>query len=221
MSQEIWTAVDEHFVDQLVLHDEALMAALRSSEEAGLPAINVAPNQGKLLQMLAKLNGAKRILEIGTLGGYSSIWMARALPAGGKMVTLEFEPLHAKVARANIERAGLASVVEVRVGAALDLLPLLFEEHQEPFDLVFIDADKLNNPHYFQWALKLTKSGSLILIDNVVRGGAVMDADSEDPNVLGVRKVLEMIGKESRVTGTAIQTVGSKGYDGLALVLVN
>ena len=171
--------------------------------------------------MLAKLNGAKRILEIGTLGGYSSIWMARALPAGGKMVTLEFEPLHAKVARANIERAGLASVVEVRVGAALDLLPLLFEEHQEPFDLVFIDADKLNNPHYFQWALKLTKSGSLILIDNVVRGGAVMDADSEDPNVLGVRKVLEMIGKESRVTGTAIQTVGSKGYDGLALVLVN
>jgi predicted O-methyltransferase YrrM len=219
VNQETWTAVDEHFTSRLIAQDDSLSSALKASDDAGLPAINVTPSQGKLLNILARIHGAQRILEIGTLGGYSTIWMAQALPPNGRMVSLEFDPHHAEVATANLKLAGLSGKVEVRVGAALDSLPAL--ENEPPFDIVFIDADKENNPHYFEWALKLTHPGSLIIIDNVVRGGAVVDAESEDPNILGVRKVLDMIGAEPRVTGTAIQTVGSKGYDGLAIVLVN
>ena len=217
VNPETWTAVDDYFVSQLVSQDDALTGALKASEESGLPAIAVSPTQGKLLNLLVKIHGAKNILEIGTLGGYSTIWMAQALPDDGKLISLEFEPKHAEVARANLERAGLSNKVEVRVGAALDLLPGV----EGPFDLIFIDADKQNNPGYFEWALKLSKPGSLILIDNVVRGGAVLDAESDSADVQGVRKVLAMVGSEPRVSATAIQTVGSKGYDGIAIVRVN
>lgn len=216
MNQETWTAVDEHFVSTLVPQDEALASALKSSEAAGLPAIAVSPSQGKLLHLLVKIHGTKSILEIGTLGGYSTIWMAKALPEDGRMISLEFEAKHAVVARANLAEAGLSGKVEVRVGAALDLLP----DVEGPFDLIFVDADKRNNPGYFEWALKLSRPGTLIIIDNVVRGGEILDAASDSADVQGVREVLERIGKEPRVTGTAIQTVGSKGYDGLAIVLV-
>ncbi|MEY4512463.1 MAG: hypothetical protein RLZZ450_4585 [Pseudomonadota bacterium] len=186
----------------------------------GLPAINVAPNQGKLLQLFARIRGARSILEIGTLGGYSSIWLARALPAGGRLVTLEYDPKHAEVARTNIANAGLAGSVEVRVGKALDTLPQLEKEDRGPFDLVFIDADKENIPAYFTWALRLTKPGSIIIVDNVVRKGAVIDADSKDVNIQGVRRFNELVSREPRVSATAVQTVGSKGYDGFALLLV-
>jgi predicted O-methyltransferase YrrM len=221
MSQDTWSAVDQYFVDRLVPQDSELLEALAASEAAGLPAINVAPNQGKLLYLFAKLVQAKRILEIGTLGGYSTIWMAKALPADGRLVTLEFDPHHAEVAKENLKRAGFEGLAEVRVGAALESLPLVESDGLGPFDLVFIDADKQNNPSYFRWALKLSRPGSLILIDNVVRGGAVLDMSSEDPNVRGVQEVLELVGSDSRVTATAIQTVGSKGWDGLAVVFVN
>jgi predicted O-methyltransferase YrrM len=220
MSQEQWTQVDRYITDLLVPVDPALDHALTESHAAGLPAINVAPNQGKLLHLFARIRGARSILEIGTLGGYSSIWLARALPAGGRLVTLEYDPKHAEVARANIAHAGLAGSVEVRVGKALDTLPLLEKEDRGPFDLVFIDADKENIPAYFTWALRLTKPGSLIIVDNVVRKGAVIDAESKDVNIQGVRRFNELVAREPRVTATAIQTVGSKGYDGFALLLV-
>ena len=213
MSQELWTAVDRYITDLLVPPDEALEKALRASADAGMPAIAVSPNQGKLLMMLAQMLGARRILEIGTLGGYSTIWLARGLAPGGMLITLEADPKHADVARSNIARAGLSDVVEVRLGRGLDTLPLL----EGPFDLIFIDADKVSYPEYLQWAIRLTRAGSVIVADNVVRKGAVIDADSSDQNVRGVRRFNEILAAEARLSGTTIQTVGSKGYDGITI----
>ncbi|MFF1272763.1 O-methyltransferase [Streptomyces marokkonensis] len=219
---QLWHAVDEYVADRLLTDapDEALAAALRDSDAAGLPPIAVSAPAGKLLQILAQVQGARNILEIGTLGGYSTIWLGRALPAGGRLISLEYEPRHAEVAVRNIARAGLDKQVEVRVGAALDSLPRLADENPPPFDLVFIDADKVNNAHYMEWALRLTSAGSLIVLDNVVRGGRVADQDNTDPDVVGTRAALDMIGSHPRLTGTAIQTVGVKGYDGFALARV-
>ena len=220
MSQEQWMAVDNYFADTIVPSDEVLDAALARSAEAGLPSIQVAPNQGKLLAILAQSIGARTILEIGTLGAYSTIWLARALPPGGSMVTLEFDPKHADIARKNLAQAGLSEVVEVRVGRAAESLPKLAAEARPPFDLVFIDADKPSNTIYFEWALRLTRPGSLIIIDNVVRSGKVVDPDSDDASVQGVRQFMSRMAAEPRVVATAVQTVGSKGYDGLAIALV-
>jgi predicted O-methyltransferase YrrM len=220
MNQDLWTAVDQYINDQLVPSDPVLDAALDACTTAELPAISVTPNQGKLLQLLARLVGAKNILEIGTLGGYSTIWLARALPAGGRVITLEADAKHAKVACKNIARAGLADVVELREGKALETLPELAAEGLEAFDLIFIDADKSNNPHYFDWALRLSHKGTLIIVDNVVRDGAVIEADSDDPNIQGVRRLFEILAAEPRVVSTALQTVGSKGYDGFVIALV-
>ncbi|WP_030901324.1 O-methyltransferase [Streptomyces sp. NRRL F-5126] len=220
MAQQQWTAVDDYFTEHLVGEDEALRAALDASAKAGMPPINVAPNQGKLLQLIAQLHGARRILEIGTLGGYSTIWLARALPEGGRLVTLEADPLHADVARGNLAHAGLADRTEVRPGPALDTLAALHEEGAEPFDLVFIDADKPNNPRYLEWVLKLTRRGSVIIGDNVARGGAVADADSADPSVRGIRAFVELAGDDPRLSATAVQTVGTKGHDGFLLARV-
>lgn len=212
--------IDRYLSGLLAPHDAALDATLASSKVAGLPEIQVSPTHGKLLHLLARLQGARRILEVGTLGGYSAIWLARALGPGGKLITLEFDPKHADVARANIAKAGVADRVEIRVGAALDTLPKIEAEKGGPFDLVFIDADKENNPIYFDWALKLTRRGSLIVVDNVVRSGAVLDAASTDVSVRGTRRVLERMASEPRVTATAIQTTGLKGHDGFAIALV-
>ena len=220
MNQEQWTEVDRYITDLLVPPDTALAEALRTSAAAGLPAINVTPNLGKLLQILALLRGARFILEIGTLGGYSTIWLARALPADGRLVTLEADSKHAEVARANLARAGLAGVVELRLGRALDTLPQLAAEGRGPFDLIFIDADKPSYPEYLAWALRLSRRGSLIVADNVVRDGAVIDAASDDPRVQGVRRFNELLAAEPRVSATVIQTVGSKGYDGFAIAVV-
>ncbi|MFD8796789.1 O-methyltransferase [Streptomyces vinaceus] len=218
MTQRTWTAVDDYFDGLLVEEDEALVAANADAEAAGLPAHQVAPNQGKLLHLLARIRGARTVLEIGTLGGYSTIWLARALPAGGRLVTLEVDPHCADVAEANIARAGLADVVDLRRGPALELLPHLTD--LAPFDLVFIDADKPSNPDYLTWALELTVPGSVIIGDNVVRDGAVVDPDSTDPRVQGVRRFTELIAEHPNLTATALQTVGSKGYDGLVMALV-
>jgi predicted O-methyltransferase YrrM len=220
MSQEQWSAVDDYISELLVPSDPALEAALKASDEAGLPTIQVAPNQGKMLHLLAKIRGAKKILEIGTLGGYSTIWLGRALPAEGRLVTLEVDAKHAEVAKSNIARAGLAAQVEVRLGRALDTLPKLAADGVGPFDFVFIDADKQSIPEYFDWALKLTRPSSVIVVDNVVRRGAVIDAKNPDVNIQGVRRFNEQLAKTSRVSATAVQTVGSKGYDGFALILV-
>ncbi|MGW1952131.1 O-methyltransferase [Streptomyces sp. NPDC001920] len=217
---QLWDDVDEYFSAHLSPDDDVLQATLRDSEAAGLPSIAVSRPQGKLLQLLAEIQGARTILEIGTLGGYSTIWLARALPADGRLISLEYSPKHAEVAARNIARAGLDKVVEVRVGAALDLLPKLADENPAPFDLVFIDADKANNPHYVDWAVRLTSTGSLIIVDNVVRGGRVVDADSDAPDIRGTRAAIELIGSHPRLSGTAIQTVGGKGYDGFALARV-
>lgn len=221
MSREQWTAVDRYITDLLIPADPALEGALQASVRAGLPAINVSPNQGKLLYLLARLLAARAILEVGTLGGYSTIWLARALAPGGRVITLEIDPRHADVARDNIARAGLADRVEIRLGPAATTLSQLVAERRDPFDLTFIDADKPNIPEYFSWALKLTRPGGLIIVDNVVRNGAVIDAASKDADVQGVRRVMEVLAKEPRVTATAIQTVGSKGYDGFAIAMVN
>ncbi|MFF3648423.1 O-methyltransferase [Streptomyces sp. NPDC002181] len=218
MGQRTWTAVDDYFDGLLVEEDEALAAANTDAEAAGLPAHQVAPNQGKLLHLLARIRGARTILEIGTLGGYSTIWLARALPTGGRLVTLEVDAHCADVAAANVARAGLADVVDIRRGPALDLLPQL--TGLAPFDLVFIDADKPSNPDYLKWALELTRPGSVIIGDNVVRDGAVVDPDSSDPRVRGVRRFTELIAEHPKLTATALQTVGSKGYDGLVMALV-
>lgn len=220
MTMARWAEVDDYFNGLLVGSDEALDAAVEASDKAGLPAIQVAANQGKLLHLLARLQGARTVLEIGTLGGYSTIWLARALPEGGRLVTLESDPECAEVARGNIERAGLAEVVEIRVGRALDTLPELAAEGYGPFDVVFIDADKPSNPDYLAWSLKLTRPGSLIIADNVVRDGEVVDGASEDPKVQGVRRFTELVAAEPTLTATALQTVGSKGYDGLMMALV-
>jgi len=213
---KLWQDVDRYIDDSLVHQDTALQAALDASDAAGLPQISVSPAHGKLLWMLARLVGARRILEIGTLGGYSTIWLARALPAEGRLISLEALERHAALARANIDRAGLSRVVEVKVGQALDTLPSL----SGPFDLAFIDADKQNNPDYFRWALKLSRPGSLIVVDNVVRDGAVIRSESRDASVQGVRRLYDLIENEPRVSATAIQTVGAKGYDGFAVALV-
>jgi len=220
MVNETWTAVDRYLADLFVPSDAVLDAALAASAAAGLPDIQVSPNQGKLLHLLARSHQARTILELGTLGGYSTIWLARALPPGGRLVTLECEPKHAEVARANIVRAGLADTVEIRIGPALETLLRLAAEGRGPFDLIFIDADKSGLPDYFSWSLKLSRPGSIIIIDNVIRDGAVIDATSTDPDVQGVRRMNEMIAAEKRVTATAIQTVGIKGYDGFAIARV-
>jgi predicted O-methyltransferase YrrM len=219
-SNDQWTAVDRYITDLLVPPDPALDAALQASAAAGLPAINVAPNQGKFLMLLAQIQGARNILEVGTLGAYSTIWLARALPADGHLITLEADPKHAEVARSNIARAGLAQVVELRLGPALETLPRLAAEGAGPFDLIFIDADKPGYPDYFRWALNLSRRGSVIIADNVVRDGAVIDPASDDPRVQGMRRFNELLAAEPRVSATEIQTVGSKGYDGFALALV-
>lgn len=220
MSQKQWTAVDRYFSETLVPSDAVLDAALQANTKAGLPAIDVAPNQGKFLQLLVQLRGARRILEIGTLGGYSSIWMARALPADGRLTTLEFSPKHAEVARANIAHAGLEKIVEIRVGPALETLAKMEKEGTEPFDLIFIDADKPNNPNYLPFALKFSRPGTLLIGDNIVREGEVADPTSTDPNVQGQRRFLELMAADPRLSATALQTVGSKGYDGFAMALV-
>jgi predicted O-methyltransferase YrrM len=218
MSQELWTQIDNYYSNHLAQADPVLDEALASA--AGMPAIDVAPNQGALLHILALAQGTKSILEIGTLAGYSTICLARALPDDGKLITLEYEPRHAEVAAANLARAGLSGCVDIRVGKAIDTLPILAREGRGPFDLIFIDADKASIPEYFQWAIKLSRKGSLIIIDNVVREGEVLNAESDDPDVQGIRKFTQMLKADSRVTATAIQTVGTKGHDGLALVRV-
>jgi predicted O-methyltransferase YrrM len=220
MSQEQWTAVDRYIADLFVASDPALDAALADSDAAGLPAINVSPVQGKFLHLLARLQGARNILELGTLGGYSAIWLARALPPGGRLITLEANSKHAEVARANIARAKLADVVELRLGKALDTLPQLAQENRGPFDLIFIDADKPGYPDYLPWALQLSRPGSLIIADNVVRKGGVADSANADPNIQGVRRFCELLAGEPRVSATILQSVGSKGYDGFAVALV-
>jgi predicted O-methyltransferase YrrM len=220
ISEGLWTAVDDFFDHKLLSPDRTLDAAIESARSAGLPDIGVAPNQGKLLQLLATIHGARTILEVGTLAGYSTIWLARALPAGGRLVTLEVDPKHAQVAQANLANAGLSQVVDVRVGPALETLPMLAAEDAGPFDLTFIDADKQNNAEYFRWAVELSRPGSVIIVDNVVRRGAVIDEDSDDPGVTGVRRLNELIAAEPRVSATTIQTVGRKGYDGLTIALV-
>lgn len=220
MDQAKWSAVDSFVVDKLVSSDFALDAALAANAAAGLPAIDVSPPQGKLLHLLARMARARRVLEIGALGGYSTIWLARALPADGFVVTIEAVPKHAETARENIRRAGLSGRVRLRVGAALDILPRIDEEGVGPFDLVFIDADKPHNPDYFAWALRLTRPGSVIVCDNVVRDGAIVDRASADPSVQGVRRMFDMIAKEPRVCATVIQTVGAKGWDGFLAAFV-
>ena len=220
MTQDIWTSVDRYFAGQLVPEDDALGAALAASEASGLPAIAVSPSFGQLLHLLARMQRATAILEIGTLGGYSTIFLGRALPPNGRLVTLEIDPKHAEVARANVARAGLANIVELRLGRALDTLPELKREGAGPFDLIFIDADKPNIPEYFEWALALSRDGTVIVVDNVVRGGAVVDEASEDASVRGVRRLIDELAGEPRVSATAIQSVGTKGYDGFVVALV-
>ena len=220
MSNAEWTKVDEYYHNLLIGKDPALDQALAASQAAGLPSINVAPNQGKLLFLLARAMGAKDILEIGTLGGYSTIWLARALPRGGRLITLEVDNRHASVAESNVKRAGLDHAVELRLGRAVDSLARLVSEGAGPFDLIFIDADKPSYSEYFSWSLKLSRPGTMIIADNVVRKGAVADPDNRDELVLGIRRFNEAVSREPRVTATALQTVGVKGYDGIVLALV-
>lgn len=219
MSSELWTSVDEYIEDVLGLEDPVLLAAQQAAEEAGLPAIAVSAAQGKFLEIVARMIGARRILEIGTLGGYSTIWMARALPADGAIVTLEIDRKHAGVAASNFERAGFSDRIDVRVGSALETLPRLAAEGAGPFDLTFVDADKANIPSYFEWALRMSRPGAVIIVDNVIRDGAVIDSGSEDESVRGVRRLNEMIAASSGVKATVLQTVGVKGYDGFAIAL--
>ena len=217
MTQKTWTAVDDYLNDLIVHPDDALSAALEASRAAGLPEIAVSASQGKLLNLLARTMGARRILEIGTLGGYSAIWLARSLPAGGRLITLEYSPKHAEVARANLARAGLAEVAEVRVGPGLELMPSL----TGPFDFFFIDANKEEYPDYFRACLKLARPGSMMVFDNVVRDGKVIDSETRDPMVRGARQLYEAMAAEPRVSATSIQTVGSKGYDGFCVAVVS
>lgn len=220
MNEQVWSEVDDFLTGPLGLDDPVLAAALADSEAAGLPPIQVSPPQGKLLHLLATVGGARRILEVGTLGGYSTIWLARALPPDGRLVTLELRPRHAEVARANLARAGLTDRVEIRVGPATDTLSALVEEAGDPFDLVFVDADKEGYPEYLEWALRLTRPGSLLVFDNVVRGGRVLDPAPDDSASQGVRRLFARLEEEPRVSATVVQTVGGKGYDGLAVAMV-
>jgi predicted O-methyltransferase YrrM len=221
LDQQRWTRVDDYIVNALVPDDPVLDAVLDASAAAGLPAINVSPTQGQMLALFARMVKARRILEIGTLGGYSTIWLARALPADGKLVTLEADGDYAQVARENFRRAGLSQQIDLRVGPALDSLPTVEGDAIGPFDLIFVDADKPSNPDYLAWALRLSRPGTLIVWDNVIRDGAVADAASEDPRVQGVRRLFDLVAADPRLTSTAIQTVGSKGYDGFALTFVS
>lgn len=220
MPQEQWAAVDRYFTEQLHLSDSVLEATLQANSAAKLPAIDVTPAQGCFLHLLTKMISAKKILEIGTLGGYSTIWLARALPPEGRLISLEFSHAHAEIARANIQRAGLSDRVEIRVGAALDSLPKIAQQGLAPFDFIFIDADKPNNPHYLEWAVKLSRPGTLIVVDNVVRDGAIADASSSDPSIIGTRQMFEVMSRDPRLSATALQTVGAKGYDGFAIAIV-
>ncbi len=220
MTDELATQVDEYFDGLLVKSDPILEAVLAAGLAAGMPQIQVSPPQGKFLNLLARIQGARRILEVGTLAGYSTIWLGRALPPGGRLVSLELNPRHAEVARANLQRAGLNSIAEVVLGAAVNSLAALVEEGVEPFDLVFVDADKEHNPDYVVWALRLSHPGSVIVVDNVVRQGRVVDAGSRDPNIIGTRRMLEIVAQEPRLEATALQTVGLKGYDGFAVLRV-
>jgi predicted O-methyltransferase YrrM len=220
MSETVWKAVDDYLFGALIGPDAALDAALKANAAAGLPAIDVSPAQGKVLYLLAKMCRARRVLEVGTLGGYSTIWLARALPADGRVITLELEQKHADVARSNVARAGLAGVVEVRVGPAGVSLAELEREKVEPFDLIFIDADKESGAAYLEVALRLSRAGTVIMVDNVIRDGAVADASSTDPRVIGSRRVLEMMGGDPRLEASALQMVGAKGYDGFAIGVV-
>ncbi len=227
-SGERWVEVEDYLTATLVGEDEALAAAREATAAAGMPHLEVAAPQGKLLMLLARLTGARKVLEIGTLGGYSTTWLARGLPDDGEVVTCEYEARHAEVARENLDRAGVGAKVSIRVGAALDTLPQLEAEGAGPFDLVFIDADKENNANYVNWALKLTRSGSLIVVDNVVRGGSVLDADqagaggddAEAAAIRGTRDALALLGSDDRLDATAVQTIGSKGWDGFAFAVV-
>jgi predicted O-methyltransferase YrrM len=221
MSQEVWTAVDRYVGDLYIHSDPVLEHTIQASVNAGLPAINVSASQGMLLHLLVRLQNAKSILEIGTLGGYSTTWLARALPEGGRLITLEMDPKHAEVAQANFKNAGLDGVIELRLGRAIDSLPKLAAEGLEPFDFIFIDADKMSIAEYFDWSLKLSRPGSMILVDNVVRNGGVVDPSSSDPAVVGVRRFNEKLAAQTGVQATTIQTVGSKGYDGFTLIRVN
>ena len=220
MNQELWTKVDQYISDLLLPPDLILERVLEVNAAAGLPPHDVAPNQGKFLQLLAQIQGARKILEIGTLGGYSTIWFARALQDNGILITLESNSKHAEVARNNIKNAGFDRVVQVRCGKALDTLPQLVSEGCAPFDLIFIDADKPNNPEYLTWAIKLSRKGTLIIADNVVRNGTVINGNSEDPKVIGVRRFNDLLASNPDVNAIAIQTVGSKGYDGFAIAVV-
>jgi predicted O-methyltransferase YrrM len=220
VDQAVWAQVDRYFGDLLIPADETLDAALRANEQAGLPAIDVTSLQGKFLEFLVRVSGARRVLEIGTLGGYSTIWLARGLPEGGRIVTLELDPHHAAVARSNLKRAGVLDRVDLIVGPALDSLPTLQNTGSGPFDFIFIDADKTSYPEYLRWALKLSRVGTIIVADNVVREGKVIDPDSDDSNVQGVQRFTELLAAEPRLSATVLQTVGTKGYDGFALAVV-
>ena len=217
---EKWTAVERYISDHLIPSDPAMDAARDANVAAGLPAIDVAPPEGKLLYLLARMLNARRILEIGTLGGYSTIWLARAMPANGRLITLEVNPRHAEIAKANLARAGFTERVEIRVGPALETLEALAGENLPLFDLIFIDADKANNPNYLEWAVPHTRRGGLVIVDNVVRDGAILDPNDPDPNIQGSRQLFERMGKDPRLIATALQTVGSKGYDGFAIAMV-
>jgi predicted O-methyltransferase YrrM len=220
-TEQLWYAVDQYLTDLLVRSDPALDAALAANSAATLPRRDVSPLQGQLLHLLARLSRAHTILEIGTLGGYSTIWLARALPRGGRLISLEAEPRHAAIARGNIARSGLAHCVDVRIGKALDTLPIIEAEGVAPFDLIFIDADMLNRPEYLTWALRLSRPGSLIVVDNVIRRGAVMDATNAAPDIQSTRRMFDLLANEPRLSATAVQTVGSKGHDGMLIALVN
>ncbi|TGQ47641.1 MULTISPECIES: O-methyltransferase [unclassified Mesorhizobium] len=221
MSKRIWTAVDDYIVGSLFEADPVLDAVLAANHDQGLPPIDVSPAQGKLLSLLVRIQGARNVLEIGTLGGYSTIWMARGLPSDGRIVTLELDPHHARVARSNFERAGVSERVELRVGMALQSLAALSAENAGPFDLIFIDADKPNNPNYLSWTMRLSRPGTVVVCDNVIRDGAVLNEDGHDAYVEGARAAFSFIGGDKRLDGTAIQTVGAKGYDGFAIAIVN
>ena len=218
--EELWAAVDDYLAEKLIPADGALTLAREANAEAKLPAIDVSPAQGKFLYLLAKIQGARRILEVGTLGGYSTIWLARALPEGGRLITLEIERRHAEVALKNIERAGVASRVELRLAPAAESLAALVTEEAEPFDLIFIDADKPNNPVYLEWALQLARPGTVLIVDNVIREGEVIDAESKDESVRGTRRLFDLMAANPRLEATALQTVGSKGYDGFVVAVV-
>ncbi len=218
--QETWAAVDRYFGDRLAPHDEALTACIEANHQEGLPSIDVPSLLGKYLELMVRISGSRRVLEIGTLGGYSTIWLARALPSGGQVVTLEIDPRHAQIARRNLERAGLLDRVEITVGPATDALRALAEGDAPPFDLIFIDADKKSIPEYLDWSMKLSRPGTVILVDNVVRDGGVLNADSTDADIQGVRRMTEIMAGHPRLSATAIPTVGARGYDGFAMAVV-